>query len=62
LLEIRNLCKSYENYGKSGRLDVLDHINMTVKTEEFVSIIGPSGCGKSTIFNLLCETEEKSEG
>jgi len=62
LLEIKGLCKSYENYGKSGRLEVLDHIDMTVGDEEFVSIIGPSGCGKSTIFNLLCGIEGKSEG
>ena len=62
MLLIQDLCKTYENYGKSGRLEVLDHIDMKVETEEFVSIIGPSGCGKSTIFNLLCEVETKSGG
>ncbi|MCX7614729.1 MAG: ABC transporter ATP-binding protein [Clostridiales bacterium] len=62
MLLIDGLCKTYENYGNSGRLEVLDHIDMKAETGEFVSIIGPSGCGKSTIFNLLCGIEEKSEG
>ena len=62
MLEIKGLCKMYENYGKAGSLQVLDHIDMEVGADEFVSIIGPSGCGKSTIFNLLCGIEEKSGG
>jgi len=62
MLSIQGLSKTYENYGQSGRLEVLDSIDMQVAEGEFVAVIGPSGCGKSTIFNLLCGIEEKTAG
>lgn len=62
MLSIQGLSKIYKNYGQSGRLEVLDSIDMEVAPGEFVAVIGPSGCGKSTIFNLLCGIEEKTSG
>jgi NitT/TauT family transport system ATP-binding protein len=32
--------------------EVLRHVNLRVKSGEFLSIIGPSGCGKSTLLRL----------
>lgn len=32
---------------------VLKHINLSVKSGEYVAIVGPSGVGKSTLLNLL---------
>jgi len=51
LIEIKDLCKVY----KMGNNEVhaLDHVNLTIKEHEFVSIIGPSGSGKSTLMNML---------
>jgi NitT/TauT family transport system ATP-binding protein len=39
--------------GPEKRVDVLEHINLTVSTGEFVCILGPSGCGKSTLLNVV---------
>lgn len=36
-----------------GGLDVLEHIDLTVREGEFVCILGPSGCGKSTLLNIV---------
>lgn len=46
-LKIENIYKSFED------TKVLSDISLTLKSEEFLSIIGPSGCGKSTIFNII---------
>jgi sulfonate transport system ATP-binding protein len=32
---------------------VLDHLDLTVRTQEFVVLLGPSGCGKTTLLRLL---------
>ncbi|OJG35258.1 ABC transporter ATP-binding protein [Enterococcus devriesei] len=34
-------------------MNVLDDINFSIETGEFVAIMGPSGSGKSTLINLL---------
>lgn len=36
-----------------GPLTAVDHVTMSVKQGEFLSVIGPSGCGKSTLFNII---------
>ena len=47
LFEIRQLCKSF------GKVQVLDHIDATIRQGEIVAIIGPSGSGKSTFLRSL---------
>ena len=37
----------------SLQLHVLDKINFSIETGQFVAILGPSGCGKSTLFNII---------
>lgn len=36
-----------------GSVRALDPITLSVRRNEFVSIIGPSGCGKSTLFGII---------
>ena len=51
LIEIRDMCKIY-NPGEN-EVRALDHVNLTIKRNEFVAIIGQSGSGKSTLMNML---------
>ena len=34
-------------------IQVLDHVNLSIREGEFVSILGPSGSGKSTLMNII---------
>jgi branched-chain amino acid transport system ATP-binding protein len=36
-----------------GGLTAVDHVDLTIKEGEIVSIIGPNGAGKTTVFNLI---------
>jgi NitT/TauT family transport system ATP-binding protein len=37
----------------SSTIAVLENINLTITTGEFICIVGPSGCGKSTLLNIV---------
>lgn len=50
-IEFNNVSLSYGD-GKGAR-QILDNINLTIGSGEFVSIIGPSGCGKTTLLRLM---------
>jgi NitT/TauT family transport system ATP-binding protein len=39
--------------GRSGQVEALRDINLTVGTGEFLTLIGRSGCGKSTLLNMI---------
>ncbi|MBQ7755990.1 MAG: amino acid ABC transporter ATP-binding protein [Oscillospiraceae bacterium] len=49
MIEIKNLCKSFDN----GELTVLNGITETIEKGEKVVIIGPSGSGKSTFLRCI---------
>ncbi len=58
---LNEICLSYRT--QSGeRLLALDHINLQVKTGEFVCIVGPSGCGKSTLLMLIAGLHQQTSG
>ena len=48
IIRLDGLTKWYED----GRT-VLDHINLTVRRNEFLTLLGPSGCGKTTLLYCL---------
>ena len=50
-LEVKNLTHTFIQ--KSAPLPVLNKLNFSVDTGQFVALLGPSGCGKSTLFNII---------
>jgi len=50
---------------RSGRLEALRGVDMTIDRHEFVAVLGPSGCGKSTLLRLtsglICPTSGSVE-
>lgn len=41
---------------------VLNHINISVRKGDLVTLLGPSGCGKSTLLRCLAGLEQVTEG
>jgi lipoprotein-releasing system ATP-binding protein len=59
-LIVENLCKSYPT--RSGNLEVLRGVNLSLADAEALAILGPSGSGKSTLLYLLGTLERPSSG
>ncbi|MGW9631123.1 ABC transporter ATP-binding protein [Agromyces sp. NPDC055520] len=59
-VEISGVDKVFET--RSGQVQALDSIDLTVAAGEFVSLIGPSGCGKSTLMRLVADLDQPSSG
>ena len=51
MIQLKDICKYYQ-VGED-RVRALDHANLHIYPQEFVSIIGPSGSGKSTMMNII---------
>ncbi|PIP27841.1 MAG: macrolide ABC transporter ATP-binding protein [Candidatus Moranbacteria bacterium CG23_combo_of_CG06-09_8_20_14_all_35_22] len=60
LIQIQNLCKTYENEGV--KTPALCKANFSVEKGEFLSIMGPSGSGKSTLMQVLGLLDRPTEG
>ena len=58
---LSEICLSYRT--QSGeRLLALDHINLQVRSGEFLCVVGPSGCGKSTLLHLIAGLHSQTSG
>ena len=51
MMELRGISREYDVGGE--RVHALDHVDLTIKPGEYISIMGPSGSGKSTLLNVL---------
>ncbi|MFC4771414.1 ABC transporter ATP-binding protein [Enterococcus hermanniensis] len=53
LLKVEAVSKNFELEDRPAGLKILDDVNFSVKSNEFVSIIGQSGAGKSTLLRSI---------
>ena len=59
-IHIEGLYKTYSS--KGGRVTALEKVDLTVKENEFITLVGPSGCGKSTLLKLIGALIRPSRG
>ncbi len=45
-----------------GSVIGVDHVSLSVRKGEFLTLLGPSGCGKSTLLRMIGGFEEPTEG
>ncbi|QNJ29234.1 ABC transporter ATP-binding protein [Synechococcus sp. A15-24] len=55
-LLVQNLCKQF------GDKAVLEDINFSMQSGEFITLVGSSGCGKSTLLRLIAGLDHPSGG
>lgn len=60
VVDVKNVSKIYDS--QSGKVRVLDKVNVSIKKGEFVGIVGDSGSGKTTLLNLVGGMDSVSEG
>ena len=56
-LKLTNVEKTYP-----GNINVLNNINLDIKTGELIVFVGPSGCGKSTLLRMIAGLETITAG
>ncbi len=59
-VEARNLTKVFGTGADSVR--ALDHVSLTIRENEFFTLLGPSGCGKTTLLRLVAGFELPTAG
>ncbi|SDP23679.1 osmoprotectant transport system ATP-binding protein [Paenibacillus sp. yr247] len=57
-IEFSNVCKKYKRSGNY----VVDHVNLSIKEGEFITILGSSGSGKTTLLKMINRLYEPNEG
>ena len=60
MLELKNICKSYNNDG--NHQVVLKNINLKLSDKGIVSIVGKSGSGKTTLLNIIGSLDKSDFG
>jgi lipoprotein-releasing system ATP-binding protein len=60
LVEIRDLCRSFET--AAGSVDVLTGLDLDIAEGDRIAIVGQSGVGKSTLLHILGTLDRPSSG
>jgi NitT/TauT family transport system ATP-binding protein len=50
-IQITDLHKTYQT--RTGPTVALQRVDLTIRQNEFVTLVGPSGCGKSTLLKII---------
>jgi NitT/TauT family transport system ATP-binding protein len=59
-IEIKDVYKTYGT--RTGRTMALQRVDLTIRKNEFVTLVGPSGCGKSTLLKIINALIKPSRG
>ena len=55
IVELKNATVKVNN-GFDTKKTILDHVNLTIREGDFITILGGNGAGKSTLFNVIAGT------
>lgn len=61
LLTLEQATKTIQNESDTNTT-ILDHVDLTIRKGEFVTVLGGNGAGKSTLFNSITGTIELTSG
>jgi iron(III) transport system ATP-binding protein len=59
-LRIRGVTRDYQSDGK--RIRALDHVDLSIASNEIFTLLGPSGCGKTTLLRCIVGLETPDSG
>jgi NitT/TauT family transport system ATP-binding protein len=62
VIEIKGLGKTFAGRGASEGVVALRDVTLTVRDNEFITILGPSGCGKTTLLRNIAGLVPWDEG
>jgi NitT/TauT family transport system ATP-binding protein len=61
-VQAEHLYKQFVHPTTGASLEVLQDINVSIATGEFLTMVGPSGCGKTTLLRIFAGLIEASHG
>ncbi len=61
MIEVQDLTHRYITEGRGETLALSD-VNLTIESNEFITLLGPSGCGKTTLMRAIGGLENPTEG
>ncbi len=59
-IDVRNVTKIFGSGSEEVR--AVDDVSLTIKQNEFLTLLGPSGCGKTTLLRMVAGFEHPTEG
>ena len=60
--EVQQVAKEFRDRTTGRPLRVLDGVDLSAGSGDFISIVGPSGCGKSTLLKIVAGFERATSG
>ena len=60
-IEAKGVTKTFQGSGQDA-VTALDNVSVTIRENEFFTLLGPSGCGKTTLLRLIAGFDFPTEG
>jgi iron(III) transport system ATP-binding protein len=61
-LILDSIVKKFPQRGGGGEFIAVDHVSLSIRQGEFLTLLGPSGCGKTTTLRLIAGFETPDSG